>query len=103
MLKYMYLRFIIKRTFLNLNLYLQSDDRWFRNIVAYYGPHKKAQSYSADDGESYVRSIYVIKAEMWRFAEETENGRWSPKVLERQAVSRQTQRWSARHEVDRRH
>ncbi|CAH2229162.1 jg2371 [Pararge aegeria aegeria] len=44
-------------------------------------PHKKAQSHSAGDGESYARSIlfmndispnYVIKSEMWRSVEESE-------------------------------
>ncbi|CAH2258620.1 jg12392 [Pararge aegeria aegeria] len=28
-----------------------------RDMVANYGPHKKAQSHSASDGESYVRSV----------------------------------------------
>ncbi|CAH2268029.1 jg10217 [Pararge aegeria aegeria] len=33
------------------------DDLRIRDMVANYGPHRKAQSHSAGDGESYVRSI----------------------------------------------
>ncbi|CAH2265720.1 jg4969 [Pararge aegeria aegeria] len=32
-------------------------DLWLRNMNALYGPHKKAQSHSAGDGESYAWSI----------------------------------------------
>ncbi|CAH2210348.1 jg1552 [Pararge aegeria aegeria] len=40
---------------------------------ANYGPHKKAQSHSAGDGESYAQGyLYVIKSEMWRSVEEPE-------------------------------
>ncbi|CAH2208859.1 jg17298, partial [Pararge aegeria aegeria] len=34
-----------------------NDDLWLRNMVANFGPHKKAQSHSAGDGESYARRI----------------------------------------------
>ncbi|CAH2210652.1 jg12116 [Pararge aegeria aegeria] len=52
----------------------KSDDRmiWFRNMVASHGPHKKAPSHSAGDGDSYAMYLYVIKSEMWRFVEEPE-------------------------------
>ncbi|CAH2269231.1 jg1751 [Pararge aegeria aegeria] len=31
------------------------SDEWIGNVVAYYGPHKKAQSHLAGDGESSLR------------------------------------------------
>ncbi|CAH2261471.1 jg20131 [Pararge aegeria aegeria] len=39
------------------NVRVPSDDLWFRNVVANYGPHKKAQSHSASNGESLGVSL----------------------------------------------
>ncbi|CAH2237226.1 jg11197 [Pararge aegeria aegeria] len=92
-------------------------------MVANYGPHEKAQSHSEGDGESYARSIYMIKSEMWRSVEEPEltdiaqrvaklkwqwaghivrrrDGRWGSKVLEwqprtgKRIVGRRPTRWT---------
>ncbi|CAH2209474.1 jg18139, partial [Pararge aegeria aegeria] len=49
-----------------------SDDLRIRNVVAYYGPHRKAQNHSAGDGKSNVGSNYVIKSEIRRSVEEPE-------------------------------